>query len=128
MKGQLKNLASVALVLALATVACSAGTSQSSEAFPTGTFSAIDNTIGRFVMEIRANGSYLITLVGVAESGGSYTLNQNQIVITGGPCTGPEKETGTYTWNFDGKTLTFNVVKDLCPDRWRTLNLVWMKD
>ena len=49
---------------------------------------------------------------------GTHTVSGNQIVFKESSDTcGLGAEKGTYTWTYDGKTLTFKVIDDRCGGR-----------
>lgn len=121
MKGQIKNLALVALVLVLATVGCASSATptplptpgSATTVFPVGTF-----TMGIWDWEFRADGTEVASELGVGlREDGKYTVTGNQIVVqdTKGIYCGEPK--GIYTWTFDGKVLTFKAIYDPCAER-----------
>ncbi len=96
--------------------------------FPTGSYKAVapvDVTDlvfledGTFTRLLRSE-NYLIT--------GTYEVTGDKIVLNEDrsmPCFGSP---GTYTWSFDGKTLTLKVVEDNCFfPRPRNLSRIWTK-
>jgi len=98
--------------------------------FPIGAF-AMEDVDGKWMMTFTADGNFTLTRNGGLWVEGRYILDQNQITIhdAGGPklstCKG--KGDGTYTWSFDGKVLTFEVVNDLCDGRRGTQLAKWTK-
>ena len=84
--------------------------------------------LGTYTNEKTFHGSETLTLLDgsrytelVPEAGrlikGNLTLTSDQVTFTeteGGVCTGTP---GTYTWAFDGKTLTFTNIQDDCLPR-----------
>jgi len=98
---------------------------------PTATAEAlpfpVDGTFTKvgYTWEFKAGGTYYTTSKYV-DSDGVYTLTGDQIAIQEDyvPC---KDIVGTYTWTYDGETLSFTVVDDKCRDRvgvvrgkWRT--------
>ena len=51
------------------------------------------------------------------QNSGTYTVTGDQITIinTYGSCVGEDE--GLYSWTFDGETLDFSVLRDLCSMR-----------
>ncbi len=77
-------------------------------AFPTGQFTNTD-----WSLDFKADNTYTVSGSRVSETG-TYTVNGDQVVITC-QCCGSVK--GTYNWDFDGQTLTFQAVEDACFNR-----------
>ena len=130
-------LACFGLAVILFAVGCAASSpAASAVVFPSGNFAAIDNAAGRFDLEIKNDGNFTITFVGVSggtqgagaqKTAGTYTVSQDRVMFQGSFCDSGDRASGMYTWNYDGKTLTFNSSDDTCMDRWRALNYVWTK-
>lgn len=118
MQRRWRKLTAIVIVLMLATVGCGPSPTKTlptpgpaTTAFPIGIF-----TMGGWGLEIKADGTYVVKLERMTESG-SYTVTGNQVVFTGDYCTRLGVEKGTYAWNYDGKGLTFKALDDLCMDR-----------
>jgi hypothetical protein len=99
--------------------------------FPTGTFT---NRAG-WTWEFKADGTQFFRsedqIFGTQFSSGTYTVTGNQVVFkesagdAAGGC-GPAE--GIYTWDYDGKTLSFKVLNDRCGGREGTATSgSWMK-
>ena len=87
------------------------------ENFPFGTFQA--NYEGSVLIHtFNAEGTWNARLDNQHLDGGTFTINGFQIEIyaTGCQFAGLDHK-GTYTWSFDGETLTFKKVTDNCDPR-----------
>jgi hypothetical protein len=92
-------------------------TSTEATAFPIGTFTMEDHD-GKWLIVFKDDGSFRVTINGQPMvRRGSYTVSGDQITLSDDsvPCAG--KGDGTYRWTFDGKMLTWEVVKDRCIAR-----------
>jgi hypothetical protein len=112
--------------------ACSAvEASPPTQQFPTGNFKAVNPL---FAEEIRFfdNGTYAVRFVGEPTWDnayrGTYTISGDQLVFDD-PETECANHPGTYTWSFDGTTLTLKVVEDTCTalPRAEDLGHAWTK-
>jgi len=135
MNGNFKKLTWIAIVIVLVNVGCSPSAAQSTPTsaptlaiptqLPTPTATtAVSFPIGIFrkanlTWEIKADGTYAVrshTDSIPVHDDGTYTVNGNQVAIQGDwvPCKGI---LGTYTWAYEGETLSFTVLADKCAVR-----------
>jgi hypothetical protein len=112
--------------------ACSAvETSPQAQQFPTGAFKALKPL---YAEEIRFfdNGTYAVRFVGESTWDnayrGTYAITGEQLVFDD-PDTECANHPGTYTWSFDGATLTLKVIEDTCTalPRAEDLGHAWTK-
>ena len=96
--------------------------------FPTGSYKAV-NPVDVTDLVLLEDGTFTRLLA--SENSlitGTYEVTGDKIVLNedpGMPCTGYP---GTYTWSFDGKTLTLKVVEDNCDfPRSHNLSRSWSK-
>ncbi len=80
--------------------------------FPTGKLTNMD-----YVLDFKSDGTYTASGPQGTETG-TYVASGDQVVLTC-QCCGNVK--GTYSWIFDGSTLTFHAIDDACLNR---LNVV----
>jgi hypothetical protein len=116
----------VAILVVLLTSACgSAAAPTPGGPFPVGAYTAKSNPDIKLLFT--QGGSYTFGING--EVKGTYVISGNQITFTetvGGTaqCVGIP---GTYTWSFDGSTLTFQLVQDDCAPRKNDWTNAWVK-
>jgi hypothetical protein len=118
-------------ILVFILTACSAGeASPKTQQFPTGAFKAVKPL---YAEEIRffENGTYKVRFVGDTWANpyeGTYVITGDQLVFDD-PDTECAGHPGTYTWSFDGTTLTLKVVEDTCTalPRAEDLGHAWVK-
>ena len=93
-------------------------------AFPIGIFT---NPVG-WTWEFKDDGRQVLQMPQLTASG-THTVSGNQIVFKESSDTcGLGAEKGTYTWIYDGKTLTFKVIDDRCGGRVGTITSgPWVK-
>ena len=130
-----KNTPHLLLILTIAMLAMSAcGNSSSpspSGSFPTGDFKAVNPL---YADEIRflEDSSYQVHFVWEGTwydpYEGTYSITGDQLVFDD-PDTECAGHPGTYTWSFDGTTLTLKVIEDTCTalPRAQDLGRAWTK-
>jgi hypothetical protein len=90
--------------------------------FTTGSYTALrykSPLTLRKVYNFNADGSLLIHGHNLVLGGGKFTVTASQLsVVTPSSYENcPADQAGTYTWSFDGKTLSLTEVQDLCELR-----------
>ena len=116
MKTRCTKIAAMVIVLMLTAIGCSPSATSSppptpgttTPSFPVGIFTSVGWT-----WEFKVDGSFVAEGPGEGEKG-TYTVTGNQIVFKGDYC---GDVTGTYTWTFDGKALSFKALDDQCNSR-----------
>ncbi len=129
-KGQWITLVVIAVAIMLLGTGCNAQSpaAASTAPFPTGTrFRATHLHWGEFFSEFQADGTLVLTRSGDVTIRGTFAVSGNQLKVKGILCDAPDKESGTYSWNFDGKTLILSSSDDKCSDRWQVMTQVWTK-
>ena len=131
-RGQWITLAAIALTLMLFAVGCSASQPgvASTAAFPVGgRFRGLGmGEVGEWTADFKTDGTFAVTRQDGQTLRGTFAVTGNQLMVKGSPgCESPDKDSGTYSWSFDGKTLNLNSSDDKCGDRWRILTLIWTK-
>ena len=97
--------------------------------FPVGDYKPVTST-GITSLHFFDDDTFKMLLPGLGELviPGTYVVTSDNIVLNepaGGPCGGFP---GTYTWSFDGETLTLEAVEDDCPNpRAEILTRTWTK-
>lgn len=85
-------------------------------AFPKGTY-AVNMSDGSVIQVTFADGTYNATQDGQPIAAGKYIAKGDQIVVSDNSDACGMSGEGTYTWAFDGKTLTFKGSADACQTR-----------
>lgn len=80
-------------------------------AFPTGSFA-----LGQWAFELKNSGVYALKVDGLEENG-TYSVTGDQVTLKGERCARLGIENAAYRWTFDGKTLTFKALDDICMNR-----------
>jgi len=95
--------------------------------FPTGVF--VHETRQNLTLQFNDDGSYIVREGNVVDATGTYSISGNQYTEDTDylPC--KHARTATYTWTFDGRILTFELVgEDNCIERRESLDgVAWMK-
>lgn len=102
-------------------------TSTWAQTLPTGTYTttitkadAADRFVGKWEITLDDKNRFTVHKNGELMVEGRSTFTANQWTLTDEKgrlaCTGAEIS-GTYKWNFDGKTLTLTTVEDKCGGR-----------
>ena len=89
--------------------------------FPTGIFTHPNHT--NWKLQFNADGSYLFLVNDQVDATGTYSIQDNLYTeeTEFAPC--KDARTASYTWEFDGKNLTFHLVgEDQCTDRRESLD------
>jgi hypothetical protein len=96
--------------------------------FPTGSFTATDAD-GRWVQTYKTDSTFTLTKNGVAHfTLGKYSLSGNRVVFSDNSSLCSSLGDGTYTWSFNGTSLTFICVTDACIARKNTqISNTWTK-
>jgi len=82
--------------------------------FPVGSFiTDRDDPIGPHMIEYRTDGSYVYQGHGNTAVG-TYAVTGDRVTFKDNYCGGV---LGTYTWSFDGDTLSFEMLDDTCAAR-----------
>jgi hypothetical protein len=104
-----------ALVL-LVSMACAVTSASAQGEFPTGAYAA-----GNLTLTFSGDGKYTVSEKGEVVVEGTYTVTQDQIVVTDKQgryaCTEPGASIGKYQWKYDGQALTFSKLEDACQGR-----------
>ena len=130
--GQWITLGVMAVASMLLVVGCSASqpAAASTATFPTGgKFRALGpGEMGEWIAEFQADGTFVLTRHDGQTIRGTFAVTGNQLKVNkSNLCDAPDKVSGTYSWNFDGKALNFSSSDDKCGDRWMVMNLTWTK-
>jgi len=90
-------------------------------AFPSGIF--VQKNHANWKLQFNADGSYVFLVNDQVDATGTYSIRDNLYTeeTEFAPC--KDACTASYTWEFDGKNLTFHLVgEDLCKDRRESLD------
>jgi hypothetical protein len=103
---------SIMLISLLCIFLFSLGLAQSK--FPIGSYSS-----GEFTITFYKDGNHAVSVNDNVVVKGSYTVTQNQIVMTDkeGQYACDGSKPGKYSWEFDGKALKFEKLEDECDGR-----------
>ena len=131
-KGQWIALAAIAVASMVLVSGCSTNQppAGSTAVFPTGgQFRGQGpGELGEWIAAFQADGTFALTRHDGQTLRGTFAVTGNQLKVKGLPvCDSPDKDSGTYSWDFDGKTLNLGSSDDKCGDRWRIMTLVWTK-
>lgn len=122
----MRPLLSVAAAAAVG-VSLLAGCSSGSAAFPTGKWTATNESGSVGMMEYRTDGTWTLTGDGTVVSTGTYKTDTSTITFTTDEyCKTQNAEQGTYAWAHANEQLTLTKQTDSCADRIRDLDgRVW---
>lgn len=111
-----------------------AGSANSSSGFPAGSFTP-NHPVHTKTLVFNQDGTY--QFLGIVEAGqtaaipvGTYAVSGDHVTFLDDPgsATVCQKQTGDYTWTFDGSALVFKMVNDYCDERRIDLtNSTWTK-
>ena len=94
--------------------------------FPTGVL--VHETRSNLTIQFNDDGRYVVRVNDLVDATGTYTIRGNQYTEDTDypPC--KNARTATYTWAFDGRNLTFQLVgEDDCTVRRRSLDgVTWV--
>lgn len=95
--------------------------------FPAGVF--VYESRQNLTLQFNDDGSYIVREDNIVDATGTYRINGNQYTEDTDylPCR--HARTATYTWAFDGRRLTFELVgEDNCTERRESLDgVTWIK-
>ena len=122
----MRPLLSLAAAVAVG-VSLLAGCSSGSAGFPTGKWTATNESGSVGVMEYRTDGTWTLTGDGTVVSTGTYKTDTSTITFTTDEyCKTQNAEQGTYAWTHANDQLTLTKQTDSCADRIRDLDgRVW---
>jgi hypothetical protein len=114
----LSSSATIEPMLTAATAApISTTTGTTTSAFPIGTFTTEAGWTWQFKADGTQNYNVPDAFPTPSFSTGTYTVTGNQIVFVESTGECGANTQGTYTWAYDGKILSFKVVKEKCGFR-----------
>ncbi len=96
----------------------SAGSLTTSGGFPTGSFEP-NHPVNVKTLVLKKDDTYYFQGIPDAKPLGTYTVSGDRVTFLESPkgtslC---PKQTGEYTWSFDGSALVFKVMSDICDER-----------